>query len=111
MQSNISHIANQNEFAKATAENEWILVDFYATWCGPCKSLAPVFEEVADDYQGKLYAAKVDIDQYTELANQFNVRGVPTLALLHHGEPVSSIVGAHSRSSIVNWIDKTRLGH
>lgn len=99
-------ISNQQDYDRAIAENDWVLIDFWATWCGPCKSMAPVFEAIAEEHQDLIYAAKVDVDQFGELATSFNVRGVPTLALLHKGEVVADLVGAHPLKSVDSWLNQ-----
>ncbi len=101
-----STIANQQEYDSAVAEHDWVLIDFWATWCGPCKSMTPVFEAVAEENQDAVFAAKVDVDQFGELAASFNVRGVPTLALLHQGKLVSDLVGAHPQSAVESWLNQ-----
>lgn len=94
----------QKDFDEAVVANEWVLLDFWATWCGPCKSMGPVFDAIAEGYGEELFAAKVDVDKLSEVAAGFNIRGVPTMALLHNGKPVSQIVGVQSKSAIEKWI-------
>ncbi len=102
-------VLNQTEFETAVASNDWVLLDFWATWCGPCKSMGPVFEAIAEERAEDLFAAKVDVDKFGELAGNFNIRGVPTLSLLHRGEPVSQLVGAQPKSAIDNWLNEQLL--
>ncbi|MFK7862967.1 MAG: thioredoxin [Pseudohongiellaceae bacterium] len=97
-------IKSQQEFNEALASNEWVLVDFLASWCGPCKSMAPIFDAVAQEHSDDLLAAKVDVDEHGEIAAQFNIRGVPTLALLHKGKQVAQLVGAQPKSALEKWI-------
>ncbi len=99
-------ITQQSDFEQALATQEWLLLDFWATWCGPCKSMAPVFAAVAEERQAQLHAAKVDIDVFGELAMEFGIRSVPTLALLHQGKPVAQLVGAHPKSSVDAWLNE-----
>jgi thioredoxin 1 len=73
-----------------------VLVDFFATWCGPCRMLAPVLEQVAKTYEGKAKIMKVDIDESPELANRFGITSVPTLMVFHQGKPVRTAVGMQS---------------
>ena len=65
-----------------------VLVDFYADWCGPCKAMAPILEQVAARHQGKIKVVKVDVDRNPAAAQQFRVQGIPTLILFHQGQPV-----------------------
>ncbi|MFT5466365.1 MAG: thioredoxin 1 [Verrucomicrobiales bacterium] len=83
-----------------------VLVDFWATWCGPCLAMAPTLEEVAADFEGELIIAKIDVDQSPELAKHLKVRGLPTLMLFQDGEPVDSIVGGVSKKVLVRMIKK-----
>lgn len=82
-----------------------VLVDFWAEWCGPCKMIAPVLEELAEEYAGKLTIAKLNIDSNTETAPRFGVRGIPTLIIFKGGEAVGTKVGALSRSQLAAFID------
>jgi thioredoxin len=104
-----NEISNRKDFDEVTKSNDWVLVDIFATWCGPCKSLAPIFEEIANEREGSLFATKVDVDKVTELAVDFNVRGVPTLALVHDGKLVDQLVGAQPKSNIDQWLDANQL--
>ncbi len=99
-------IDNQTVFDDALSSNEWVLIDFWATWCGPCKSMTPVFDAVAQERKQELFAAKVNVDEFGKLANSFAVRGVPTLSLLHRGRPVSQLVGAQPKSVVDSWLDE-----
>ena len=82
------------------------LVDFWAQWCGPCRMVGPVVEELANDYQGKVKFLKVNVDEANELASKYNVFSIPTLILLNKGEIVSQQVGAASKESYKNMIDR-----
>lgn len=83
-----------------------VLVDFWATWCGPCNIIAPIVEEISKDYQDRVDFVKVDVDQNEELASKYNVLSIPTLAIFRNGEVVAQTVGAASKESIKAYIDK-----
>lgn len=84
-----------------------VLVDFWATWCGPCQALAPTLDEIADDYQGKIKVVKIDIDQNPESAAQYNVRSIPTLLIFKNGNVEASKIGLQSKSQLAAFIDST----
>ena len=81
-----------------------VLVDFYADWCGPCKTMAPILEQVAAQHQGRLKIIKIDVDRNPAAAQQFRVQGIPTLILFHKGQPVwrkSGVVAAPQLNQVV----------
>jgi len=78
-----------------------VLVDFWATWCGPCKMVAPVLEEIAGDHADKLTIAKLDIDQNPNAAGEFKVMSIPTMILFQGGKPVKTIVGAKGKAALL----------
>ncbi|MGO5052765.1 thioredoxin [Lachnospiraceae bacterium LCP25S3_G4] len=81
-----------------------VLLDFGASWCGPCQMLAPVIEELADEYKGKIQVGKVDIDESIDLARKYRVLSVPTIVLFQDGKEVKREVGYRSKSEIEEWI-------
>ena len=83
-----------------------VLVDFWAEWCGPCKSIAPVIEEIAVEYKGKVRVGKVDVDQHNQIAMQFGVRSIPTLLILKEGKVVKQLVGAVPKNNITELLDQ-----
>ncbi|TCP57429.1 thioredoxin [Tamaricihabitans halophyticus] len=79
-----------------------VLVDFWATWCGPCKMVAPVLEEIASEHAEKITIAKLDIDENPSITRDYQVMSVPTLILFQNGEPVKQIVGAKSKPALIS---------
>ena len=87
-----------------------VLVDFWAEWCGPCKMLAPVLDELATEYAGKVRIAKVDIDQHQGLAAQYSVSAIPTLLLFKQGQVVNQIRGLRSKRDLKAGLDQALVG-
>jgi thioredoxin 1 len=83
-----------------------VLVDFWAPWCGPCRVIAPILEEVAREFEGKARIGKVNVDDSPELASQFGVRGIPTLILFKDGQVKGQMVGVSPKANIVQLIQK-----
>ncbi len=81
------------------------VVDFWAVWCGPCKMIAPVLEEIADEYDGRLQVTKLDVDHNSQSAMQFGVMSIPTLILFKNGEAVERIVGYMPKTKLVSKIE------
>ena len=84
-----------------------VFVDFWAEWCGPCRMVSPVVEELSNDYDGKVKFVKVNVDEANELASKYNIFSIPTLAIFKNGKLVSQQVGAASKDSYKNMIEKT----
>ncbi|MCK5728934.1 MAG: thioredoxin TrxA [Methylococcales bacterium] len=82
-----------------------VLVDYWAEWCGPCKMIAPILSEIADDYAGKIIVAKINIDDNPETPQQYGVRGIPTLMIFKDGEVEATKVGALSKSELAQFIE------
>ena len=78
-----------------------VLVDFWATWCGPCRMIAPIIEEIAKEYDGKIKVGKVNVDEQPELASQFNVMSIPTLVVMKEGKIVNQSLGAKPKNQIL----------
>ena len=93
---------SDDNFIEEVIESEIpVLVDFWAEWCGPCKVIAPVLEEIAEDYAGKVKVAKVDIDNNADLTTKYNIASIPTLLLIKDGEEVKRQRGAIPRETII----------
>jgi thioredoxin 1 len=101
MSNQVLTFSDQSFDEQVKASPEPVLVDFWAEWCGPCKMLAPVLEEVAAELNGKLRIAKVNIDENLELARRFDVMSIPTLILFREGEPQLRLVGAKGKGQLL----------
>ena len=82
-----------------------VLVDYWAEWCGPCKSIAPILDEVAKEYEGRLKIAKINVDENQQTPAKFGIRGIPTLMLFKNGELAATKVGALSKAQLTAFID------
>ena len=83
-----------------------VLVDFWAQWCGPCRMVAPLVEELAEEYEGRISFGKVDVDQNPKIASQFGVMSIPTLILFKGGKPISNIVGFRPKEQLKQNLDE-----
>ena len=82
-----------------------VLVDFWAEWCGPCRMVGPILDEIAKEYEGKLTIAKVNIDDNPMTPNDYAVRGIPTMILFKDGQPAATKVGAAPRTQLQTWLE------
>ena len=94
-----------DNFAAETAQGV-VMVDFWATWCMPCKAMAPVIDEIAEHTKGKVKVGKVDIDKNGPLANQFGVQAIPTIIIFDNGKAVETLVGIQSKEALINALSK-----
>jgi thioredoxin 1 len=97
-------ITDQNFTEEVTNSNLPVLIDFWAVWCGPCRAIAPIVEQLAGDYDGKVKIGKLDVDENPETAVKFGVRSIPTLLLFKNGQVVDTIIGAVQKQVIVQKI-------
>lgn len=96
----------QKRFDEAVAGDKPVLVDFFATWCGPCRMIAPFVEEIAAQFDGRAVVGKVDVDQEPGLAKRFGVMSIPTLVVMKGGEVVEQAVGARGKADIAAMIER-----
>ena len=101
----MAQVINSEEFNYLVQHTEGIaVVDFFATWCGPCKMLAPVFQEVGNELEGKANFYKIDIDASLDIARQFSVSTVPTVIIFRNGEPIERLVGFMPKENLLSKI-------
>ena len=97
---------NKEGFEKALASNQTVLVDFWASWCGPCKMLAPTIEAIGDQYEGKAIIGKIDVDEEQELAIRYGVMSIPTVIFFKNGAEVERKVGVMPAQAYTDVLDK-----
>ena len=96
---------NSQNFETLIADSKPVVVDFGATWCGPCQMVAPIIEELAGEYDGRVVIGKCDVDQDSDLPGRFNGRNIPTILFMKNGEVVSKLVGAQSKDVLKKAIE------
>lgn len=94
-----------NELAEVLASERLVVIDFWAEWCGPCKKISPIVDELAAEYEGKVDIYKCDVDENSEVCEKFGIRNIPTLIFLKNGEVVDRHVGTATKSQLAEKID------
>ena len=106
---NIVNLAESTFDSEVLKSSQPVLVDFWAEWCGPCKMIAPLLDELAAEYDGRVRIAKVNIDEQQSLALRYNVRAIPTLLLFNKGQVVEQVVGMKSKRDLKASFDKVAV--
>ena len=106
MSEHIHYVTDANFEAEVLQSATPVLVDYWAEWCGPCKMIAPILDEVAGSYNGKLKIAKVNVDENRDIPAKFGIRGIPTLMLFKDGQLAATKVGAMSKAQLTAFIDQ-----
>ena len=99
-------VVTNSNFSEILSAGQVVMVDFWATWCGPCRMLTPTVDEVAQEYEGRVTVAKCNVDDSDEIAMQYRVRNIPTLIFFKDGQQVDKLVGLVSKKEITDILDK-----
>ena len=105
MSENIKHISDASFDTDVLKSDKPVLVDFWAEWCGPCKMIAPILEDVAKEYAGKIQIAKMDVDANQAIPAKFGIRGIPALMVFTNGQLAATKVGALSKAQLTAFVD------
>ena len=105
MSEQIKYVSDASFETDVLKSDKPVLVDFWADWCGPCKMIAPILDEVSKDYSDKVQIAKINVDENTGVPAKFGIRGIPTLILFKNGAPAATKVGAAPKSQLKGWIE------
>ena len=105
MSDNIVYVTDSSFDQEVLSSDELVLVDFWADWCGPCKMIAPILDEISGDYSGKVRIAKLNIDENPATPPKYGIRGIPTLMLFKNGNVEATKVGAVSKSQLTAFLD------
>ncbi len=102
----IKHVSDASFEADVLQADKPVLVDYWAEWCGPCKMIAPILDDISNSYAGKLQVAKMNVDENRDIPAKFGIRGIPTLMLFKNGELAATKVGALSKAQLTAFIDQ-----
>ena len=106
MSENVIEFSDQSFGVDVLEADTPVLVDFWAIWCGPCKAIAPIIDEIANDYSNKIKVGKVDVDNNNQIAMKYGIRSIPTLLLFNNGEVVDQVIGNVGKDSIESMLSK-----
>ena len=99
---------NSDNFEQVISSDKLIIIDFWATWCGPCRALSPIMDELAEEYKDEVVIAKCETDENSDIAMQFGVRNIPMLVFMKNGEVVETLVGLQRKGDLVKKIDELK---
>ncbi|MFM7505012.1 MAG: thioredoxin [Rubrivivax sp.] len=102
----IKHVTDDSFSSDVLQSDKPVLVDYWAEWCGPCRAIAPVLDELAVQYDGKVQIAKMDVDRNNRTPNQFNIRGIPTLMIFKGGVAVETLTGSRPKGELKAFIER-----
>lgn len=106
MSENVLTLTNDNFEREVLQSDKPVLVDFWAAWCGPCRMVAPVVDQIAAEYAGKVKVGKINVDEQSELSNKYRIMSIPTLMVFKNGAIAESVMGARSKESLASMLDK-----
>ncbi len=104
-------VSDQNFAEEVLKSREPVLIDFWAPWCGPCRLVSPIVEELADEYKGKIKVGKMNVDENERTAYKYGIRSIPTIMLFKDGRPVDQIIGAVPKHILKKMIDKNLISN